>query len=46
VHARHLDEAKRGTAPAGEQSLRRWKITDETVVFYFELARLPSGDAG
>jgi 5-methylcytosine-specific restriction endonuclease McrA len=46
VHARQLEEARRGTAPAGEQLLKRWKITAETVIFYFELTQLPGGGAG
>jgi 5-methylcytosine-specific restriction endonuclease McrA len=41
VQALPADKAKHATQ-VGEQVLRRWKINAETVVFYFELARLPN----
>src|SRR5216683_632959 len=38
VQALLFDNAKHGGAPLSKQVLRPWKINDETVVFYFELA--------
>jgi hypothetical protein len=38
VQALLFDNAKDVGAPRSKQVPRRWKINDETVVFYFELA--------
>jgi hypothetical protein len=34
------EQATHACALGGEYGLRRWKISSEAVVFYFELARL------
>jgi 5-methylcytosine-specific restriction endonuclease McrA len=42
LQARVFDKAKHVRPPVGEPVPRRWKINAEAVIFYFELARLPS----
>src|SRR5215471_6496069 len=41
-----FDQATHARAPGGKYVLRRWKINSETVVFYFELARLLNSRLG
>jgi hypothetical protein len=41
-----FDQATHARAPGGKYVPRRWKIKSETVVFYFELARLLNGGLG
>jgi hypothetical protein len=46
IRAQLLAQARGDITPATEHPLRRWKITAEAIVFYFELAQLPTGSAG
>jgi hypothetical protein len=41
-----FDQATHARAPGGKYVARRWKINSETVVFYFELARLLNSGLG